>query len=265
MKPVIYIRNNLADSRELEAASKYFEVVDHRAAIKPGSLVIPRYAALPYYLELERDMEEMGCVLINSHREHSYVADIQNWYYDLKGFTPKTWFRLEDLPETGPFVVKGATNSKKFQWNTHMFAETKIDAVTVACKLSNDGLISEQPIYAREYVPLKKLAQGLNGLSICEEYRFFVLDGEIVDSGFYWSSHIDDLSEQYTPSVVPQEFIDQIISKVGQNIRFWVFDVARTATGDWTVIELNDGQQSGLSEVNPDNFYRTLSEKLTIC
>lgn len=260
--PVIYLRSTLAEEAEQKAAAKYFDVVDHRGAIKPHSLVVPRYSALPFYQELEADMGEIDCELINTWREHCYVADIRNWYYHLADVTPKTWFALDQAPVEGPFVVKGATNSKKFQWNTHMFAPNRYQAIEIASKLSQDSMLGTQPVYIREYVPLKQLAMGLNGLPISEEYRFFVLDGKVVDSGFYWSSHVDDLDDTYTPDVVPQEFIDKVINAVKDHVRFWVFDVARTAAGDWIVVELNDGQQSGLSEIDPDNFYKTLRDRL---
>jgi hypothetical protein len=57
---------------------------------------------------------------------------------------------------------------------------------------------------------------------------------------------------------VPREFLDKVIARVAKHIRFWVVDVARTASGEWLVIELNDGAQSGLSEIEPAAFYREL-------
>lgn len=37
-----------------------------------------------------------------------------------------------------------------------------------------------------------------------------------------------------------------------------MIDVAQTESGDWIVIELNDGQMSGLSENNPEILYKNL-------
>jgi len=36
----------------------------------------------------------------------------------------------------------------------------------------------------------------------------------------------------------------------------------KTKSGDWIVIELNDGQQSGLSYIEPELFYQELSKCL---
>lgn len=205
-----------------------------------------------------------GSKLINSYSQHRWIADLKEWYQDLEGLTPKTWFELSTLPENeGPFVLKGETNSRKFNWNTHMFAATKKDAIHVYGLLSQDGLVGSQDIYIRKYEPLMKLGEGLNGLQVSEEYRFFVLDGQILTGAFYWSSHVDDLTTVPSAASVPKEFLDRVLERIGSKARFVVIDVARKANGDWTVIELNDGQQSGLSENNPEDLYRNMKKVLS--
>jgi hypothetical protein len=106
---------------------------------------------LPFYKEFEDDIKYLGGNLINSYREHCYVADLQNWYYDLEEYTPKTWFRLDQLPETGPYVLKGKTNSKKHKWSTHMYAKNKEKAMNVYSLLSTDGYIGHQDIRSTIY------------------------------------------------------------------------------------------------------------------
>jgi len=257
-EPVIYFRSRLAEQEEIEAAKEHFRVVAQRTHVRPGELVIPRYSALPENQELCLDLLELGTTPINTYRQHCYVADVRNWYYDLADLTPRTWFALDQIPDTGPFIVKGATNSKKLLWDTHCYAEDKRAAGEVFIRLAQDSTIGVQPIYVREFVPLNCLTTGLNGLPVSEEYRFFVLDGQVVASGFYWSSHVDELDREYTSDAVPQEFVQKVLHKVSPHVRFWVFDVARTAAGDWILIELNDGQQSGLSEIKPRDLYREL-------
>lgn len=269
MKSVIYIRGSLAEREEIEAAKLHFgeeNVVEQRTQIKPGSLVIPRYSALPYYKELEEDVKNLGSKLINSYRQHSYVANIGNWYYDFEDITPKTWFFLDQVPkDEGPFVLKGTTNSKKHQWKTHMFAKNKQEATEVYGRLYSDSFFANsiQDIITRKYVPLKKLADGLNGLPVSEEYRFFVLNGKVVAKGFYWSESWDVINQNdIDVESVPKNLIDKIIYTVGDKINFFVFDVARTENNEWILIELNDGQMSGLSMIDPNNFYRNLKNAL---
>jgi len=258
-EPVIYFRSRLAEQQERNAASEHFRVITQRTHCRPGELVIPRYSALPENKELCLDIVELGATPINTYRQHCYVADVRNWYYDLADITPRTWFALDQIPANGgPFILKGATNSRKFLWDSHMFAKDKHAAGEVYIRLAQDSHIGVQPIYIRQYVPLHNLTTGLNGMPVSEEYRFMILDRQVVASGFYWSSHVDDLDRAYSSDAVPREFLDKVIARVAKHIRFWVVDVARTASGEWLVIELNDGQQAGLSEIEPAAFYREL-------
>jgi hypothetical protein len=256
------MRTTLAEEREEEAARKHFPVYNLRSQIPMGCTVIGRYSVIPYYNELEQDLRENGSCLVNSYQEHVWIADLREWYRDLHGLTPRTWFSLAEIPEEGPFVLKGATNSRKFEWNTHMFARNKREAIDVYRRLSQDGLIGDQGIYIREYVPLRKVADGLNGLPISEEYRFFILDGQVLSGAFYWSSHVDDLTETFSPDRVPESFLKQVAKRIGSNARFVVVDIGITADGKPIVIELNDGQMSGLSENDPDVFYGNLKKVL---
>jgi len=103
------------EEEELIAMKTHFHTVPNRTNINPNSLVIGRYSVLPFYKELEEDLKINNSTLINTYEQHKYIADLQNWYADLHEYTPKTWFKLEDLPKEikGSFVLKGETNSKK--------------------------------------------------------------------------------------------------------------------------------------------------------
>lgn len=261
-KPVIYYRRSLMSKNELDAASKYFECFDLITSIPNDSFVISRYSLWPYFSDTEREFKAKGCQLINSFREHEYVADMKNWTYDLIDHTPATWFRLQDLPEDGPFVVKGSTNSKKFNWKNLMFAQDKKEANIIHSKLLQDSLISEQSIYFRKYLPLKRYLTGLNDLPVTKEFRFFVAFGKVISSGYYWSNYVDELSTKPDPAEVPTDWLVKIISLIGNNINFYTIDVAQTESGEWIVIELNDGCQSGLSENDPDVLYKNLLASL---
>lgn len=269
MRPVIFYRD--FDIRqfqgELEAASSNFKTISQRTNVEENDLVICRYSALPLYKELERDIVNLGGTMINSYSQHRYVADLKNWYYDLEDLTFKTWFQASDVPANHPgsFILKGETNSKKFQWNTHMFAKDYSGISPVLVNLMNDGLVGSQSIYVREYVPLKTYMESFQGMRITDEYRFFIAYGEIISGAYYWSSHIEELSEAgFCPNAndVPSDFLNDVISRVGDSINFWVLDVAQTEDGIWKVVELNDGQMSGLSENKPTELYCNLRQSI---
>jgi hypothetical protein len=274
MRPVIFYRIADMKPEELEAAkSAGFRTIHSRTMVETGELVVGRYSVLPFYRDTAADIELMGGHLINNVRQHHYIADMRNWVEDLAELTPKTWYRQEDISwdEPGSFVLKGQTNSRKEDWNSRMFAETRSDIGDVYWQLSMDGFIAHegQDIYIREYIPLVTYAHGLNGLPITKEFRFFVARRQVLTGGFYWSSWEDtclaENPEWKVPNVaeVPPDFLRKAIYRIGDKAEFYAMDVAQDITGRWWVIEINDGQQAGPSGNNVNILYKRLYDVLT--
>jgi hypothetical protein len=257
-EPIILFRGGRELEEEKVSAKKYFNVIANRSQCK-NQLVIPRYSALPYYRELEEDLNYNGCKLINSYEQHRWIANF-DYYRDLKSYTPETW-SSDEWPTSlyeGPVVLKGKTNSLKGRWNTHMYARDREVAHRVACNLLADSMIGEQDVIYRKYVPLKTFEYGIGGMPFSNEWRFFYLGTRLLSYGYYWSIADDLVSPKIT-----QEGIDlaNAVAKIAaKNVNFFVVDVAETAAGNWIMIELNDGSMSGLSENNPDTFYENLSK-----
>lgn len=262
MNNVILYRGFDFEREELESARKYFACTNRRPYIQKNDLVIGRYSLWPFYADQAHDIEYVGASLINSYQQHRYIADLQNYVADLQELTPKTWNNLVDLPDTGPFILKGETNSRKSNWKEDMFAPDKKTAIEIYGRLSNDSLIGQQNIYIRQYVPLVTYMEGINGMPVTKEFRFFVAYGQVISGGYYWQNYIDELSSPPEPSQVPKDFLNKVIKRVGMNSNFYVIDVAQTLSGEWIVIELNDGQQSGLSCNDPDLLYKNLHQVL---
>lgn len=246
------------ESNELSICKSHISTVEYRTQTAPHSTVIGRYSVLPFYRELEQELKIHGSKLINSYREHSWVANITSWAGPgriLEQVTPTVYTNWSDLPE-GSYVVKGKTNSRKHQWNTHMFAPTREDVPKIARRLYDDPLLLQQGLVARPYIPLKKLSEGINDLPISNEWRTFWLRTEhqvcMIHSEFYWSSF--DVTPGDKP---PFLWMQEIAEKITPCIHFFVMDVAQTEASDWIVIELNDGQMSGLN--NYEGLYKSLS------
>jgi hypothetical protein len=260
MDPIILFRDGNDYPGEFETAQEHFQCIPNRAKIPSGKLVICRYSAWPYYKELETDINDLGGKLINSFIQHRYIADLGNYVHHLEGITPKTWNQLDQVPDDeGPFVLKGETNSKKFEWDTMMYAETKQDAIRIYLDLQNDGLIGYQNIYIRKYVPMIKYLTGFRNMPVTKEFRFFICYGKVISGGYYWSNYIDDLPEKPDVNEVPKEFLNEVIERVGKNCNFYVVDVGQKLDGSWMVVELNDGSQSGLSDNEPETLYKNLA------
>lgn len=269
--PVVLFRSfNLETTKEKEICEKYFVTATSRMNITGGDLIVGRYSVLPFYRELESDVKSKGAKLINSYQEHLYIADLKNWAIDyssnssLVNLTPKTWLKLEDLPDdVGPVVLKGQTNSRKDRWSTHMFASNKREAIQVFMKLKDDRFFEDQEIYIREFVKFKTFfIDPINKQPITNEFRFFCYKNTVLAGGYYWSSHVDQLDKVPNISCVPSTFLEKVMSIVSKNATFYVIDVAQQENGEWMVIELNDGCMSGLSEVNPDELYKNLKYQL---
>jgi ATP-grasp domain, R2K clade family 3 len=266
--PVVLFRGGYDDPAEPAAIAEHFPMVTNRSAVPRSSLVVGRYSVLPFYKELCADLEEKGSRLINSYSQHRYLADLGNWYRDLRGLTPETWNHMDQVPaDAWPCVLKGETNSVKFQWRHKMYAEDRDAGIAVQERLLEDGVVGEQSIYIRKFVPLRRVQVediGCSGPPISREFRFFVCDGQVICSAFYWSVFDEDELDEPYPRAgeVPREFMQQVIERVGANARFYVVDVAQTEAGDWIVIELNDGQMSGLSDNDPHELYGKLRQVL---
>lgn len=263
MRPVILYRGREFEENEKGPATDAgFTCINSRMHIQKGDLVVGRYSVLPFYEEQEHDIKLAGANLINSYQQHRYIADMKNWYEDLQNYTPQTWFRLEDIPEEGPFILKGETNSQKFLWDELMYAANKKEAVDIYCRLKNDSLLQYQDIVIRKYTPLKKFLTGLRGLPITNEWRFFTAYGYVLTYGYYWSSYIEDVKEKLgrEPSLDKKGvmLVTKLLEITKHKTNALVMDIAQLENGDWILIELNDLQMSGLSENNPCELYNEL-------
>ena len=145
-----------------------------------------------------------------------------------------------------------------------MFAPTKKDAINIACDLDADSLISSQEKIIRRYIPLETVEIGINGLRFTNEWRCFCYGTEVISIGYYWSNASDaeniNGNSQYRSEV--NIFASKISKIMGEFVTFYAIDVAKTENGDWIVIEINDGQMSGLSMNDPDVLYQNLYKKM---
>jgi len=135
MEPILLVRRELMSKYEYQHAAKHFRIEESRVLCR-DALVIGRYCVLPHYQELARDLELMGSRLVNSYEQHRWVASF-DYYQQLAEFTPETWDdeNIHQCQFSGPFVVKGRMKSRKWQWNSLMFAPTKRDALRIGQRL----------------------------------------------------------------------------------------------------------------------------------
>ena len=85
-------------------------------------------------------------------------------------------------------------------------------------------------------------------MSISEEYRVFVFKGEILISDNYWSEN-----EEVNISEDEYVWIESIASKIESS--FVTIDLARKTDGSLIIMEIGDGQVSGLQQMDAYEFY----------
>lgn len=260
--PVVLFRKDRDNEEEFNICSNYFPTYQYRSDIPQDSLVICRYSCLPFYKELEYDVENKNSVLVNSYSQHDHVASF-DWYFsneEIHEYTPKTWYdwQIPDVKFEGPYVVKGLTNSRKFNWDTHMYAKDRLALSDVMRNLYNDPLIGPQGLIVREYTPLKTFEVGINGLPFTNEWRLFYYDRTLLAFNYYWTG-LDNKSSIDNTSIPDMLFFANNVARIiSKNIPFFSIDVAEKEDGTWTLIEVNDAQMAGLSMIKPDILYKNL-------
>ena len=114
----------------------------------------------------------------------------------------------------------------------------------------------------REYVPLEKFEDGINGMPVTNEWRCFFWGTTLVSSGYYWAQAecAEDMgSLPEDARALACEAALTLVKKVPS----FVVDVAKTEEGKWIVVEINSFQMSGLSMIDPETFYTRLL--LAVC
>ena len=253
--PLLLFRPDGDTEAELAAARRHWRVELDRERCR-GCLVVGRYSVLPFYDALEQDLAGRDCRLINTYEQHRWIANF-DYYSTFRGVTPESWSDAEfDAAPEGPFVLKGRGSSFKHKWSELMFARDKADAARKAAVLRATPVVAQQGLLFRRYIPLEAFGTTDSGLPIANEWRFFFVGERPVCHGYYWS--------RVAPGAVPAiddagiAFARECARRVAGRATFFVADIARTAEGQWILVELNDGQTSGPLGLDADVFYRAL-------
>lgn len=269
--PAVLFRSDRYSEEELQICEKYFSVVKSRMKVPKNSLVIGRYSVLPFYNELISDLLEVDSKLINTATEHYHISSF-DWYNTLinidypEGITPRTWFDVTEASkifETLPngMILKGRTNSAKV-WDL-MYAKTKEDFYRIDKHLHQHEMIGPQGIVYREYIPLEIIEKSVipNSHNFVNEWRCFFYKKSLLCFGYYWSVATDEAIKRANEQNLAEMLFtaQRAADALSEKTTFFVVDVAKTVDGRWIVIEVNDGQMSGLSMCNPDLLYVNLA------
>ena len=218
------------------------------------------------YTILYEDLLAKNYQLINSPKQYQNCHYLPDSLEFIENYTPKTVFQLLEnensisklLEKTQIFgkksvIVKDYVKSEKHHWETACFVVDVSDTEKLKQTIQNfiflrDKYLNEG-IVVREFITLNDLTlHSKSGMPLTEEYRLFFFNKNLIGMYDYWEEGEYNFDKPDT-----QKF-EKIALKIDSN--FFSMDIARQKNGELIIIELGDGQVSGLPDkTNRDNFY----------
>ncbi|URZ04287.1 hypothetical protein CLAUR_043760 [Clostridium felsineum] len=222
------------------------------------------------YEYLYNSLADKNYYLINSPDEYLNAHYLPNWYKYLENLTSKTiWSK--DIPSKEeivdmlkyfneePIIVKYYVKSRKHEWYKSCYIKNSKERENAIQVIDNfikgQGEDINQGIVLRKFVDLESVGfHEKSGMPISNELRLFIFNYKVVCTIGYWDGkNVDEYPE----------FVNQILYEL-KNIKssFFTVDIAKKSNGEWIIMELGDGQVSGLQEYNIKDFYIKLIEVL---
>ncbi len=208
-------------------------------------------------------LEEKGIILINTPEEYERYHMLPGWYDDFKDDTAKSVWEDQGTVDSallltqgleGSYIVKDYVKSRKHEWYDACFINNianKADAERVIrnfVKRQDSDLVGG--VVLRQFVKLKSIGfHEKSGMPISEEYRVFAFAGRIMIIDDYWRA-----DEKVSFSGEEHQWIEASVKKLKSN--FVTMDIARREDGKLIIMELGDGQVSGLQQIKSADFYR---------
>ena len=218
------------------------------------------------YRTFYEKLEAKGIILINSPEEYERYHMLPGWYDDFKDDTAKSLWEDRGTVESalkmardleGSYIVKDFVKSRKHEWYDACYIKNIADKVNAERVIRN--FIERQytdlvgGVVLRQFEKLNPIGfHEKSGMPISEEYRVFVFAGRIMIIDDYWQADQDI-------SFSDEEWIwlESLVKKLKSN--FVTIDLARRVDERLIIMELGDGQVSGIQQIRPADFYRAFS------
>lgn len=218
------------------------------------------------YTNLFNGLLSKGFQLINSPDNYKHCHYLPESFHLIKSKSPKSLWTTnleesnvlklaEEFGQTS-IVIKDFVKSEKHNWEDACYIEnannkSKVKAV-VSKFLELRGNSLNQGIVFRQFEKLQFLIKhSQSGMPLTLEYRLFFLNGMLIDILNYWDEG------DYNEKPHSLDCFEKIAKTIKSN--FFTMDIAKKENGDWIIMELGDGQVSGLPDnANTDLFYGKL-------
>ncbi|WP_329035239.1 ATP-grasp domain-containing protein [Streptomyces sp. NBC_00178] len=199
------------------------------------------------YEDLERALVARGCAPSTDAAAYRRAHELPGWYDVFADLTPRSvwrsahiggepagpagWSALARSLGSGPAIVKDFVKSRKHEWHEACFVPELGDTARLTAVV--DQFLSLQGEFLSGGVVLRAFEPFVPG----GEARVWWVDGEPV----LVTAHPD------TPGHVPEPALGQVRAAVRELGCRWVTtDMALREDGVWRVVEVGDGQVSGL-------------------
>lgn len=254
------------------AVEKIKPSVEPECAVYRGWMLKP-----DRYRKLYNALKSRNIELINSPDNYRFCHYLPDSYDVIRNYTPNTiWFKKGQISKAldkvceiliktfgeAPIMIKDYVKSRKHDWEEACFIPDASDSIKVKqvvnkfLELQGDEL--NEGIVFRQFLKLEFLIHhSKSNMPLTKEFRIFFLEGEPLQEFYYWDEgNYAELKPDLTPFL-------EVAKKI--NSRFFTMDVAKVENSGWVIIEIGDGQVSGL----PDNadlnkFYSKLKDRLII-
>ena len=223
------------------------------------------------YKSLYQGLLKKQIKLINTPEEYKTCHYLPSSYEFIKESTPSiNWmeikgsvdfekiFELTDNFKDDPIIVKDYVKSQKHNWAEACFITKASDkdlvkkVVSRFIDLQGEGL--NVGLVFRKFEELEFLTNhSKSKMPLTKEFRLFFLNGRIIQIFNYWDE--GDYGDTKPDLRAFEEIGKEVKSK------FFTMDIAKKKDGDWIVMELGDGQVSGLPDnADKSEFYRTVKK-----
>lgn len=166
-----------------------------------------------------------------------------------------------------PVFLRTDLCSGKHDWKNTCYVENPFALnrhIVNVCEANELWSLAGLPytsMVVREFLPLETAFTAFSGdMPINKEFRFFVRDGKVICSHFYWPeeafnshparmAHVPDWREQLAKlaeiSTEEKILITAAAERAGTVLGgFWSLDFAKTCSGEWYLIDAALGEQS---------------------
>ena len=227
------------------------------------------------YRDLYAALQVCAIDLITTPEEYRKAHEFPGWYADLEGITPKSLVvpkeeitmeavmaQAKALLETSEhgIIIKDYVKSRKHEWEEACFIPDISKAeVVIANFLERQGDDLQGGVVLREFHPLKSIGKHPDsGMPMGEEFRTFWMKGQMAAISEYWPSefyigeereHPDEDGTTYRvphamKTLPDRDMLAGMANMVG--CPFITIDLAHSEDAGWFVMEIGDGQVSGL-------------------